>query len=72
MQGIEYSSFSTLRYNTINKSFSITTLTNMGTGTLYLFGSCYQNKKIANLKGTKTNPMDGKSLIHKKYWYWNW
>ncbi|MBD1208845.1 MAG: DUF1579 family protein [Ignavibacteria bacterium] len=62
MMGMDYSSISTVGYNTINKSFSLTTLTNMGTGTLYLNGSWDEKKKIANLKGTIINPMDGKSI----------
>jgi Protein of unknown function (DUF1579) len=62
MMGMDYQSVSTIGYNTINKSFSLTTLTNMGTGTLHLNGSLDEKKKIANLKGTITNPMDGKSI----------
>lgn len=62
MMGMDYSSFSTIGYNTINKSFSLTTLTNMGTGTLYLNGFWDEKKRIANLKGIITNPMDGKSI----------
>lgn len=62
MMGIDYSSISTIGYNTIAKSFSLTTLTNMGTGTLYLNGSWDEKKRIANLKGTITNPLDGKLL----------
>lgn len=62
MMGMDYQSVSTIGYNTINKSFSLTTLTNMGTGTLYLSGSWDENKKNVNLKGTITNPMDGKLI----------
>jgi Protein of unknown function (DUF1579) len=62
MMGMDYQSISTIGYNTINNSFSLVTLTNMGTGTLYLNGSWDEKKKIANLKGTITNPMDGKSI----------
>lgn len=37
MMGMDYQSLSTIGYNTINKQFSLTTLTNMGTGTLIWF-----------------------------------
>lgn len=59
MMGMEYESVSTLGYNTIDKLFSLTTLTNMGTGTLYLSGSWDKNNRIATLNGQITNPVDG-------------
>lgn len=62
MMGMEYSSVSTIGYNTINKLVSLTTLTNMGTGTLYLKGSWNNKGKIAMLKGEMTNPLDNKII----------
>lgn len=62
MMGMDYQSLSTLGFNTINKTFSLTALTNMGTGTLYLNGAWNQEKRIANLNGQITNPMDGKTI----------
>jgi hypothetical protein len=63
MMGMDYSSLSTIGYNTINKSFSLTTLTNMGTGTLYLKGTWDAKSKIATVKGQITNPIDNKPII---------
>ena len=63
MMGMEYSSVSNIGYNTINKLFSLTTLTNMGTGTLYLTGSWNNKNKIATLKGQTTNPLDNKIIM---------
>jgi hypothetical protein len=62
MMEMDYQSVSTIGYNTINKSFSLTTLTNMGTGTLYLQGFWNEKKKIANLRGSIINPVDGKLM----------
>lgn len=63
MMGMEYSAISTIGFNTINKQFSLTTLTNMGTGTLYLKGSWDAKKKITELKGQITNPPDNKLIM---------
>ncbi len=63
MMGMEYSSVSNIGYNTINKLFSLTTLTNMGTGTLYLKGSWNNKNKTAILKGQITNPVDNKIIM---------
>ena len=62
MMGMEYQSLSILGYNTISKSLGLTTITNMGTGFLYLEGTWDEEKKVATLKGQMTNPMDGKII----------
>jgi Protein of unknown function (DUF1579) len=62
MMNMEYQSVSTIGYNTISKLFSQYTITNMGTGSLYLEGLWDAKKRIANLKGKMTNPMDNKPI----------
>lgn len=62
MMGTEYQSITTLGFNTTNKTFSLFTLTSMGTGTLYLNGTWDSEKRTANLTGQMTNPMDGKTI----------
>ena len=62
MMGMEYSSVSTIGYNTIDESFSLTTLTNMGTGTLYLKGNWDPGNSTAMLKGQTINPIDNKAM----------
>ncbi len=63
MMGMEYSAMSTFGFNTINKQFSLTTLTNMGTGTLYLIGFGDAKKRLTELKGQITNPLDNKLIM---------
>ena len=62
MMGTEYQSITTLGFNTANKTFSLTALTSMGTGTLYLNGTWDAEKRTANLTGQMTNPTDGKTI----------
>lgn len=57
MMGMDYQSISTLGYNTIDKKMNLTTITNMGTGTLSLFGEWDEQTKTANLYGQLTNPV---------------
>jgi hypothetical protein len=57
MMGMDYQSIMTFGFNTIDKKMSLTTITNMGTGTLSLFGVWDENSKSASLKGLLTNPV---------------
>jgi hypothetical protein len=52
----------TIGFNTITNLFDQTTLTNMGTGTLYLTGSWNPENNSATLRGQITNPVDNKSI----------
>lgn len=62
MMGTDYYSIVTIGFNTITKLFDQTTLTNMGTGTLYLTGSWDPQNKTATLNGQITNPVDNKLI----------
>lgn len=57
MMGMDYQSIITMGYNNIDKQISMTTITNMGTGTLCLFGNWEENTNTANLFGQLTNPV---------------
>lgn len=56
MMGMDYESIYTIGYNTIDRTISMTTITNMGTGTLALEGKWNENTKTATLYGKLTNP----------------
>ncbi len=62
MRGMDYHSLTTIGFNTISKIISLTTLTNMGTGTLYLNGNWDPEKRAASLTGQMINPVDGKTI----------
>lgn len=62
MMGTDYQSITTMGYNTSSKTFSLTAITSMGTGTLYLNGTWDPEKRTANLTGQMTNPTDGKTI----------
>ena len=62
MMGMDYASLYTIGYNTIDKTVSMTTITNMGTGTLALHGSWDADKKVANLHGKLTNPVSKETI----------
>src|SRR5690606_34896741 len=57
MMGMDYQSIMTLGYNNIDKKMALTTITNMGTGTLSLFGDWDEKSKSAVLFGQLTNPV---------------
>lgn len=57
MMGMDYESIYTIGYNTIDSTISMTTITNMGTGTLSLLGEWDEKTKTANLFGQLTNPV---------------
>ena len=62
MMGMDFESIYTIGYNTIDKTISMTTITNMGTGTLSLNGSWNENLKTATLYGKLTNPVSKKTI----------
>ncbi len=57
MMGMDYQSIFTLGFNNTDKKMALTTITNMGTGTLSLFGEWNEKTKTANLFGQLTNPV---------------
>jgi hypothetical protein len=57
MMGMDYQSIMTLGFNNTDKTMALTTITNMGTGTLSLFGTWDEQTKRANLFGQLTNPV---------------
>ncbi len=66
MMGMDYQSVTTIGYNTINKLVNLTSITNMGTGTLYLTGSLDTKNRIAILDGKMINPIDRKTILVKQ------
>ena len=62
MMGMDYESIYTIGYNTIDSTISMTTITNMGTGTLALQGEWSENTKTATLNGKLTNPVSKQSI----------
>lgn len=62
MMGMEYASLFTLGYNTIDHTLSMTTLTNMGTGTLYLTGKASEQDGAFALYGSLTNPVSKQEI----------
>lgn len=62
MMGMPYQATTIIGYNTISKTLDLTTMTNMGTGTLSLKGQWDATGKTANLHGQQTNPIDGKPI----------
>ncbi|MBK9257865.1 MAG: DUF1579 family protein [Saprospiraceae bacterium] len=66
MMGMAYESFMTLGFNTIDKKMALTTITNMGTGTLALFGNWDEINKKATLYGSLTNPVSKHNIQVKQ------
>jgi hypothetical protein len=62
MMGMDYESIYTIGYNTIAQTFSMTTITNMGTGTLSLQGGWDEKTNTAMLYGQLTNPISEKII----------
>ncbi|HXS57710.1 MAG TPA: DUF1579 family protein, partial [Hanamia sp.] len=52
-----YNAITTAGFNNTDKKFALTTITNMGTGTLSLSGDWDHTTKTANLFGQLTNPV---------------
>lgn len=63
MMGMDYQSIMTIGFNTTDKTVSMTTITNMGTGTLSLTGDWDVATKTATVVGRLTNPVS-KSTIN--------
>ena len=61
-----YESVMTLGFNTIDKKMALTTITNMGTGTLALFGNWDETTKKATLYGSLTNPVSKQNIKVKQ------
>lgn len=57
MMGMDYQSIMTMGFNNIDKKIALTTITNMGTGTLSLFGEWDEKSKSAIVFGQLTNPV---------------
>lgn len=57
MMGMDYESVMTIGFNNSDKKITLTTITNMGTGTLCLNGTWDEQTKTANLFGQLTNPV---------------
>lgn len=57
MMGMDYESITTVGFNNTDQIFSLTTITNMGTGTLNLVGKWKDKYKSAVLYGTLMNPV---------------
>jgi hypothetical protein len=66
MMGMAYESIMTLGFNTIDKKMALTTITNMGTGTLALFGNYDATNKKATLYGSLTNPVSKQNIQIKQ------
>ena len=66
MMGMDYESIYTIGFNTIDHSFSMTTITNMGTGTLALQGKWNEETKTATLYGQITSPVSKKTINVKQ------
>ncbi len=65
MMGMDYQAITILGYNNTDKKVTLTTITNMGTGTLFLVGDWDENTKYATLFGKLTNPVT-KNTINLK------
>jgi len=57
MMGMDYQSVMIVGLNNTDKKMALTTITNMGTGTLSLFGAWDEKTKSATLFGQLTNPV---------------
>ena len=62
MMGMAYEAVTTLGYNTIDKNLSLTTITNMGTGTLAMAGLWENSTKAADVLGVLTNPVSKNTI----------
>ena len=66
MMGMDYQSIMTLGFNNTDNKIALTTITNMGTGTLSLFGDWDEKSKSATLFGALTNPVTKNSITVKQ------
>lgn len=63
MMGMDYQAIMTMGYNNTDRQFAFTTLTNMGTGILSLYGDWDANTKTATLYGHMINPVSKEKII---------
>ena len=66
IMGMDYQSITTLDFNTTDKQMALTTITNMGTGTLSMFGEWDEKTKSATLYGKLTNPVTKNTIKVKQ------
>jgi hypothetical protein len=66
MMGMDYQSILTMGFNNTDKKFALTTITNMGTGTLSLFGEWDEKSQSATLFGELTNPVSKNTITVKQ------
>lgn len=66
MMGMDYQSVITMGFNNTDQQFAMTTITNMGTGTLSLFGNWDDKSKRAILFGQLTNPVTKNTIDVKQ------
>ncbi|WP_432709186.1 DUF1579 family protein [Pedobacter sp.] len=62
MMDMDYQSITILGYNTSGKKMDLTSVTNMGTGILFLSGAWNPSTKIATLSGQMNSPDGGKTI----------
>lgn len=66
MMGMVYEAKMILGFNNTDKKFALTTMTNMGTGTLSMFGDWDASSNSATLFGEVTNPVSKNSIQVKQ------
>ncbi|MHA6727316.1 DUF1579 family protein [Chryseobacterium sp. A301] len=66
MLGTDYQSISTLGFNNSDKNFTLTTISNLLTGTLSLVGPWDEKMKVATVRGKMMDPMTKKILPVKQ------
>ncbi len=62
MMGMPYHSITTMGFNNSDNNYSLTTITNMGTGTLYVSGLQEKGTQSVQLQGKLSNPINGQSI----------
>lgn len=70
MMGMPFEGHSTMGYDNARKIFVSTWIDNMGTGFMYSEGKYDAAKKSLELKGTVTDPTNGKSLPFREIMRW--
>lgn len=63
MMGMDYQAITTIGFNNADQKMALTTITNMGTATLSLYGDWNEKTRSANLFGQLTNPVS-KAVIN--------
>lgn len=66
IMGMDYQAIMTLGYNNTDKKMALTTITNLGTGTLSLSGEWNAKSRSAVLLGQLTNPVNKKPVNIKQ------